>query len=125
MKRNPRDGTNGEQSNEQQAGGQQSNGAAPEPASKRDAQEAERKAEEAKAKAVEEAERVHQNLRSEISDLRERVAVLDQLVNNLYQSAQCREEDRRFNEDMSHVMPENKEDGGDESAAFLEGSSDA
>ena len=45
--------------------------AAPEAASRRDVEEAERKAQEAKAKATEEAERTKQELREEIEELRQ------------------------------------------------------
>lgn len=68
MKRSP-----GSQSNEEeQEKNKQSGGmAAPEAASKRDLEEAERKAEEAKVKATEEAERTKRELREEIEELRQ------------------------------------------------------
>lgn len=62
--RNPN--TNDEQENSQQSGM-----AAPEAASRRDVEEAERKAQEAKAKATKEAERTKQELREEIEELRQ------------------------------------------------------
>jgi len=68
MKRSPGSEPNDEeQENKQQSGGM----AAPEAASRRDVEEAERKAQEAKAKATEEAERTKQELREEIEELRQ------------------------------------------------------
>lgn len=64
---NPNQQNTNEQENSQQQGGM----AAPEAASRRDVEEAERKAQEAKAKATEEAERTKQELREEIEELRQ------------------------------------------------------
>lgn len=68
MKRSPGSQPNEEeQEKNKQSGGM----AAPEAASRRDVEEAERKAQEAKAKATEEAERTKQELREEIEELRQ------------------------------------------------------
>jgi signal transduction histidine kinase len=84
----------------------------PEAAAKRDVQEAEtkaeradRKAEDAQDMAVEEAERVHTELREEIEELRDQVAMLDRLVNKVYEI----EDTSRLNPEMPFVAPENRE----------------
>jgi hypothetical protein len=89
---------------------------APEAASKRDVQEAERKAEtadekadEAKEMARSEAQAVHADLKARIDELEEQVAMLDRLVNKVYEIGATGDGEPPLNPEMPHVAPENRE----------------
>lgn len=122
--RNPDDD---EDSNGEQNSGGQSNPAAPPAASKADVERVRDDAADEIEDLRSEIEDLHsenEKLREENEDLRESVVVLDQLVNYVYQYGACRESTRKFNEDMSHVMPENQESDDEVPLPFQEGKAD-
>lgn len=115
MKRKPANET-GEQNTEQQPSGQQSNPAAPPAAAKADVQKL-------REETVDEIERLeseiedlraeNEELRSEKDELREALAKIDRLVNKVYEMGATRDGEPPLNSDMTHMMPENKEDDGE------------
>jgi septal ring factor EnvC (AmiA/AmiB activator) len=108
---------NSNQQSKQQENSEKTEMRPPEAASKRDVEEAERKAEKAEEKARNEVESLREEieeLREEKEEMREVLASVDQLVHAVYQKAATRKGEPPLNQEMPHMHPDNRDDGGSE-----------
>jgi chromosome segregation ATPase len=111
--------TGSETESEEQSEEQGSTMAAPEAASKRDVQEAERKADEATTRVetlerrVDVLEDEKQKLQEENEELRSVVAKVDRLVNVVFKKGATRDDEDPLNPEMPHMAPENRDDDDD------------